>query len=298
MRPKAIVYSLFGHGKPRLENSFDFESYIRGFMINVRMNRLLFPGWVVVLETDQSTYLGFKNLFDKCGIEVRVNKPAPLCEAMLWRLKPIFEMNEDNVWKYSHVLCRDTDSPPTYREAQAVQYWINRDKAVHAITDSVSHTLPMLGGMIGARPDYFCERVAQSWEEMIELGQGMSFEKKGTDQAFLNRCIYPRFAQHGNDSITQHYFNGMPDTFLSDFRTCKCPPTSGHESHCYNNIEISVPFEYKESNSVCGHIGAAGFYSTAMFQFLRKHKDKFTDLLKLEREYPTVFYWCSDNTFK
>lgn len=266
-------------------------------MINVRMNRLIFPDWEIVLETDVDTYKAFQNLFDNIGVVVHVNKPAPLCLAMLWRMKPLFEM-ENGVWKYSHVICRDTDSPPTYREAQAVQYWINRDKAVHAITDSVSHTLPMLGGMIGARPDYFCERVAQSWDQMIELGQGMSFEKKGSDQAFLNRVIYPRFAQHGNDSITQHYFKGMPNTFLSDYRTCDCPSTVGHESHCRNNTEINLPHEYKESNTVCGHVGAAGFYSTAMFQFLRKHKDHFNDLLEVESEYPTIFYWTQDETFK
>lgn len=267
-------------------------------MINVRMNRLIFPGWAIVLETDFDTYKAFKELFDNIGIEVRTNKPAPLCLAMLWRMKPIFEQNPDQSWKHSHVLCRDTDSPPTYREAQAVQYWINRDKAVHAITDSVSHTIPMLGGMIGVRPDYFTELVGQTWEDMIRLGHGMAFEKKGSDQTFLNRFIYPLFAQHGKDSITQHYFKGMPNTFLSDFRTCDCPSTVGHEPHCRNNTEISIPFEYKESNSTCGHIGAAGYYSTAMFQFLRKHKDKFEDLLKWEAKYPTVFYWCQDGTFK
>lgn len=296
-RPKAIVYSLFGYGQPRHKDSFDFPSYIRGFMVNVRMNRLLFPGWVVVLETDKDTYSAFKKLFDNIGIEVRVNDPAPLCEAMLWRMKPIFETQGDR-WKYSHVLCRDTDSPPTYREAQAVQYWINRDKAVHAITDSVSHTIPMLGGMIGVRPDYFTERAGQSWEEMMSQAKGIDFTKKGSDQAFLNKYIYPKFAEHGRDSITQHYFNGMPNTFLSDYRTCSCPPTVGHEDHCKNNTPVDIPFEYKESNSVAGHIGAAGFYQTAMFQFLRKHRDKYSDLLKFEKEYPTTFYWTQDETFK
>lgn len=298
-RPKAICYSLFGYGKPRQENSFDFESYIRGFMINVRMNRLLFPGWIIVLQTDQDTYKKFEHLFNNAGIDVHVNDPAPLCLAMLWRMKPVFELAGGR-WKYSHVLCRDTDSPPTYREAQAVQYWINRDKAVHAITDSVSHTLPMLGGMIGVRPDYFTERVAQSWDEMISHGNGINFEKKGSDQAFLNKHIYPKFSQHGNDSITQHYFLGMPNTFLTDYRTCSCPSTVGHESHCYNNIEPggNLSADLKESNSVCGHIGAAGFYSTALFKFLRRYKDQFNDLIELEKYYPKLFYWTQDETFK
>lgn len=299
MKNKVIVYSLFGYGKERQANSFDFASYLRGLMINIRMNRLLFADWDIILETDQDTYAAFIGLFSRIGIIVRVNPPAPLCLAMLWRMRPIFERKSDLTWKYTHVLCRDLDSPPTYREAQAVQYWIHREKAMHAICDSVSHTEPLLGGMIGVHPGYFTERVAQTWEAMIELAGGsISFAGKGSDQTFLNRYIYPRFAEKGSDSITQHYFNGRGDSFLSDFKTCTCPPTAGHSSHCYNNIDIGLPAALKESNTVCGHIGAAGYYSTALFQFLRQHKDRFEDLLTIEKEYPKeLFHWAHDGAF-
>lgn len=293
---KCISYSLFGYGKERHPESFDFLSYLRGLMINVRMNRLLYPDWEIVLQTDQETYDAFNVLFDNIGIQVRVNDTSPLCLAMLWRLKPSFE-TENGKWKYTHVICRDLDSPPTYREVQAVKYWVNRDKAMHAITDSVSHNLPLLGGMIGMRPAYFNEKVGNSFDKMLALGRGMSFERKGSDQKFLCEYIYPKFSVPGSDSITQHYFNGMGNTHLSDYRTCTCPPTSGHESHCYNNIDIDIPYMYVESNSVCGHIGAAGFYSTAMFQFLRKHKSNFDDLIEVEKNYPNIFYWCFDGTF-
>lgn len=295
---KAIVYSLFGYGKERQANCFDFNSYIRGLMINIRMNRLLFPEWNVVLETDSTTYEAFKYLFDNIGITVNVNKPDPLCLAMLWRLKPVFEQEPNQDWKYTHILCRDLDSPPTWRDAQAVEYWIKRDKALHAITDSVSHNLPLLGGMIGVRPAYFTERVGQSWEDMISIGREIDFNRKGSDQTFLNKYIYPAFAKPGSDSITQHYFNGMGNTFLGDFRTCTCPPTAGHEPHCINNVELNLPFEYSESNSVAGHIGAAGAYTGALFKFLHRYKDQFKDLIEVEEEYPTIFYWVQDKTFE
>lgn len=294
MKKKAIVYSLFGYNKERHANCFDFNSYLRGLMTNIRMNRLLFPGWEIVLETDRTTFEAFERLFSRLPIKVHVNDDAPLCLAMLWRLKPVFEMAPNITWEYSHVLCRDLDSPPTYREAQAVEYWIKRDKAMHAITDSVSHCLPLLGGMIGVRPDYFTERVAQSWDEMIELGGGMDFNRKGSDQTFLNQFIYPRFAQHGNDSITQHYFNGMSNTFLSDFHTCNCPPPAGHDPRCPNNVELALPFELAESNSIAGHIGAAGAYEGALFKFLRKHWDKFNDILEVEKEWPKIFFWVNE----
>lgn len=298
---KCISYSLFGYGlKKQLDpNGFAFPSFMRGFMINVRLARLLFPDWQIVLHTDRLTYDAFDVLFDNAGIDVKIENPAPLCLAMLWRMKPIFEKKDDeDVWKYTHVICRDTDSPLTYRDAQAVQYWINRDKAVHAITDSVSHNLPMLGGMIGFRPDYFTERVGQTWEDMMAMGNGIDFKRKGSDQTFLNNYIYPKFATPGSDSITQHYFLGHGKTFLSDFRTCTCPSTVGHDSHCINNTELPLHASLIESNSICGHIGAAGWYETATFKFLRKFKHRYEDLYELEQNYPDIFGWVKDDTFK
>src|SRR5687768_15698714 len=154
---KCISYSLFGYNQQH-PSCFSFDSYLRGFMLNLRMNRLIYPDWNIVLHLDEGTYRGHVGLFDsltKAGIcEVVICEPSPLCKAMLWRMKPVFEMHEGQ-WKYSHVLCRDLDSPSTYREAQAVKYWMNKDKAMHAITDSVSHTIPLMGGMIGMIPAYF-----------------------------------------------------------------------------------------------------------------------------------------------
>lgn len=289
---KAISYALFGYNKERHADCFDFNSYLRGLNINIRMNRLLFPDWEIILNTDQSTYEGFKNLFDRLPITVKVHEPAPLCKAMLWRMKPIFELNSDNKWKYDYVLCRDLDSPPTYREVQAVSYWMMRDKAMHAITDSVSHDVPLLGGMIGVIPKYFTQRVGNTWEAMLG-DNGIDFSRKGSDQNFLNHYIYPKFATKGQDSITQHYFNGYANTFLSDYHTCTCPPTAGHKSDCPNNTEVSLPYNLADSNSVCGHIGAAGYYETAMFKFLRQYWHEFDDLLVIEKDYSNIFYWAN-----
>lgn len=291
---KAVVYSLFGDQDKRAENCFDFKSYLRGLLINIRMNRLLFPDWQIILETDKFVFAKYGDLFKRLPIKTNVNEPEPLTKAMLWRLKPVFEIDERQKAVYSHVLCRDLDSPPTYRDAQAVQYWINRDKAAHAITDSVSHTLPMMGGMIGFIPKYFTMRTGfTTWDAMFK-NCPIDFNKKGADQTFLNRYIYPVFAKKGEESITQHYFNGHGDTFLEDFRTCKCSPIQGHDSHCANNMDLAIPFAYKESNEVCGHIGASGFYEGSMFRFLRKYWNDFDDLLEVERDYSNIFYWVNE----
>ena len=296
----AIVYSLFGNEEDRKENCFNFNSYLRGMMINIRLNKLLFPEWTTLIELDKNVYQKYFNLFNalKQGgwIDFRVNEPEPLTKAMLWRLKPCFEMGSDGFKTWDYVLCRDLDSPATYREAQAVKYWMNRDKAAHAITDSISHDVPMLGGMIGFIPKYFTDKIGQNdWSAMFN-GVNIDFNRKGADQDFINQYIYPHFAQQGSDSITQHYFKGR-ESFLSDVRTCICVPTLGHESHCPNNIEINLPIEYKESNVICGHIGSAGFYSPILERFLHKYKEKFLGLYEIEKDYEDLFYWNKEHMF-
>jgi len=286
---KAISYSLFGYQQERKASCFDFNSYLRGLMINIRMNRLLYPSWINVLHTDESTYAAFRSLFDNISnLHVVICEPSPLCLAMLWRMKPIFEIAPDRTALYSHVICRDLDSPATYREAQAVQHWINHDKTLHAITDSVSHNLPLMGGMIGIRPKYFTEHTHDTWQKMIAMcGNEIDWSNKGADQTFLNKFIYPIFGVKGRESITQHYVLGHGDTFLNDYWN-RIP-----------NIQVEgVSQDMVESNDVCGHIGAAGAYQGPMNKFLYKHRDKFTDLLELEKPYANIFNWCLDGTFE
>lgn len=283
---KVICYALFGYERERAENCDHFNGYLRGLMINIRLNRLIFPDWKINLQTDEATYQAWGRLFDKLPIEVEVHRNGvPLTLAMLWRLRPVFEM-EEGQWKHSHVLCRDLDSPPTYREAQAVQYWMNRDKAMHAITDSVSHDLPLLGGMIGVIPRYFTERVnARMWKHLIDKNNSFDWNKKGSDQTFLNSVVYPCFAQKGNDSITQHYCLGMANTFLSDYH------------NAIQDLELPIPYSLKDSNEICGHIGSAGSYSSKLSNFINKHKDKFEDLIEIEKEWPDMFSWCLNGCY-
>lgn len=278
----AISYSLFGYERDRAENCFDFHSYLRGLAINIRMARLVYPGWDIILQTDKSTYEGWKELLDAYPIKIEVHQDGvPLTLAMLWRLRPCFDL------EYTHVLCRDLDSPLTYREHQAVQYWMNRDKAAHAITDSISHDVPMLGGMIGFRPQYFRDKMGVStWDELIRLRSNYNWEQKGSDQSFLRDIVYPKFAQHTIDSITQHYILGMPNSFLSDYH------------NKIQDLELDgVPHEMKESNDTCGHIGAAGAYNVALDKFLVKYRDRFTDLQKAEDYRKDIFHWRNTNMY-
>ena len=279
---KAIAYSLFGYNREREKNSFDFVSYLRGLLLNIRMNRLIYPGWETVLETDKSTYEGFKNLFTQLPIKVNVNEPAPFTKAMLWRLKPVFQYND-----YTHVICRDLDGVSTYREAQCVQEWINSEKCAHAMTDSVSHDVYMMGGMIGFTTKDFTPRTGYNyWHELFE-GVNYDFSRKGMDQTLLNHKIYPCYGNRDNPSIIQHYLLGIGQTFLDGYRN-QIP-----------NIEVDgVSREMEESNGASEHIGMAGWNNVPLFAFLRKHKEKFEDIYTVERSFPNIAYWVNDGTFK
>lgn len=279
---KAISYALFGYNKARQDSCFDFNSYLRGLMINLRMNRLLYPDWVSVLHLDKSTYEGFSDFFHNIGVQIVICEPAPLCKAMLWRLKPCFEFDGGH-HKYSHVICRDLDSPATYREVQAVTHWMNLNTAMHAITDSVSHNIPLMGGMIGIQPKYFTDRFNRDWDNFTNVG--IDFSRKGSDQTFLNQVLYPVYGNKGSESIIQHYVLGHGDTFLS-----------GYYNHI-PDIEISIPYDLKESNQVCGHIGAAGYYPPVVSRFLFKYKDQFSDLIEAEKKHKDIFYWTENLSF-
>jgi hypothetical protein len=277
---KLISYSLFGYNKERKENCFDFNSYLRGLMINIRLQRLIYPDWTIRLYTDHSTYNGFINLFSKLNIQIRIMPDnTQLCKAMLWRIIPAFEKDIEAV------ICRDVDSPLTYREAQCVEYWLHREKIIHAITDSKSHNIPLMGGMIGIKPNYFVDRLgSNSWDDFINSMSG--YDIKGADQDLLNRMVYPKFASQGSESIVQHYLLGMGNTFLSEW----------HNS--VPNLELpNVPVAMKESNEICGHIGAAGWYETATMKFLHKYWDRFADILEAEKEFNNIFYWTNEKSY-
>jgi hypothetical protein len=282
----AISYSLFGWNQQH-ENCLDFKSYMRGLHLNIRITELLYPGWKVVVMIDQSvTESPYVNLFYELDkerkIDLYIMPTAELCRMMLYRLYPMFLYDnplEGLKFRYDRIICRDTDSLLSYRERQAVAYWERSPKMAHAITDSISHTITLMGGMIGFQSGPFRERMGvKSFDELLSLSQGIDFNQKGADQDFLNRYVLPKVA----DSITEHFVLGHPQTFRGD---------------CHNFIhdidlkEIGVPDELKETNGYGFHIGAAGFQTDAVVRFLHKHGKDNEYWEGLEKQYPELFYW-------
>lgn len=281
---KAIAFSLFGYDRDKAENCFDFEVYLRGLTYNIRLARVLYPHWEIVVNMDHATYFSkYQPIFDwyqnRGFIKIVLHQDGqPLCLAMLWRLHTVFTYAHPE-WTYTHVLCRDIDSVPTYREAQAVQQWIEEGKACHGITDSISHNIPMMGGMIGFSPSSFSSIMGiNKYEDLIRLAAGIDFRQKGSDQTFINRVIYPKVCR----DITEHFVLGMRHDL----------PEGDGRHYSIPDIEVpNVDPLYKCTNDLAGHCGAAGCYEPPTVKFLN-HIDPYKDeYAELEKKYPRLFFW-------
>ena len=254
---KAVSYSLFRHPAAA---PFVWRAYVRGLYFNVRMNRLLYPGWVTAVFLDDDTATRYGELFAAVGAHVTAAGASPaLCEGMLWRMIPIFEP----AGRYSHVLCRDADAITTYREACAVTEWLGSGKTVHALHDDPMHTIPLMGGMSG----FDCQKLRaatgfSSWREMITTFGDLS--QPFSDQTALNAHVYPRI-QH--DMLTHDLTGGR----TVDARAEGVDP------------------RLWESNLTCRHIGSAGIVELETIRFFKRFDPQSHD--DLEKRYPEIFYW-------
>lgn len=271
-----LSYALFGYAG-NLSNDYPFAAYFRGLTFNIKMAELLFPGWRVHVTLDRATYDHFKAYFDYMvageRLDIEVVEHADLCMHMLQRMAPLFNP------RYDRVLCRDTDSLTSYRERQAVEYWVQTGRIAHCMTDSVSHNIALMGGMVGFQSKEFREAVGvDSFKKMTRLAQGIDFRIKGADQVFLNRYVLPRVAH----SLVEHYLLGMPQSFRGE---------------CYNYIQdIDVPEvsrDLQESNLLTEHIGASGFNSDRALIFFDKYftaaQQEFYNTI--EDQFKEVHYW-------
>jgi len=301
---KAVSFSLFGYDRGRHENCFSFDSYCRGLHINIRLYRILFPGWDIVVNVDQATYNSpYRPIFDwhvKKGY-LKINlfpNNQPLCLAMLQRLQTVFMFDHPN-WRYTHVICRDLDSIPTLRERLMVEEWIDEDRAMHCITDSVSHTIPMMGGMVGFRPGYvndimkITDNPQYAWERLIAMAPGIDYRRKGSDQDFMGQVLYPKLCTNA----TEHFIKGRPHDLIEGAGRHYHVQEEG--SMIYKNVMDSIHTglidkgQLEETNRLAGHVGSAGFYESPTMKFLYWDDPYKTDYEELESmpEFAQIFYW-------
>jgi hypothetical protein len=112
---------------------------------------------------------------------------------MFWR----FWASEDT--DVDIFLSRDCDSRFSDREISAIKEWLESDKDFHIMRDHPYHTVQILGGMWGCRNGLMRKiglvKMIESWNQ---------FQRKGVDQDFLGRCVYPLVV---NNAMEHSEFN-------------------------------------------------------------------------------------------
>lgn len=265
---KVIAYSIFGNPK-----DFEFKFYMRGLYFNIRMNRLIYPEWTTWVMMENNVYEKYENFFlllnGKFGVKLFRAGTGQLCEMMLWRMWPLFfEL------PITHVLCRDADAITTYKEAQAVQEWIDSGLGFHGITDNPAHSLPMMGGMIGFRTDHFRQTFPQ-YKSLEDLTKRWNLTQRGSDQSLLMSDIYPK----AKDNMMGHFFDGCREKVKITTRSVQ------------NQIPGVDP-KLWESNLCAFFIGAAGVNDFETLRFFKRF-DK-TDYSDFEKEHSDICYWAKN----
>lgn len=251
---KTVGLSIFGYGHS-YDRCYPFTVFLKFLMINIRAYKSLYDDWDIYLAVDDFSYNNFKEIFDFLNTEKLVDLDVlpvdDLCKSMLWRCRP-------NTYS-DYMISRDIDALPTYRERQAVQVWLNSGLNCHSIHDHPQHMTCLMGGMIGLK------------QHMIDFSliekSGLDFKKKGADQEFLYKHLYPVV----KNSIVEHNMKGLS--------VDKSNPNS------FDFIEnINLGIDLIESDKLVDFIGQAGFNIEKAKQYwdVNGKKDIVDKLIEIE----------------
>ncbi|MFG0254458.1 MAG: tetratricopeptide repeat protein, partial [Rhodopirellula sp. JB053] len=165
-----IAFSLFGK-HPR---------YLRGALRNALLAPDLFPGWQLRFYLDDSVPARFVQTLTERNAEI-VQMPSgqTMRQKLGWR----FAVAHDPAVRRFAV--RDVDSVLSYREARAVEAWINSDRWFHVMRDWWTHTELILAGMWGGRAG-----VLPDLTEMLIQYQPKAKETPNVDQWFLREKVW------------------------------------------------------------------------------------------------------------
>ena len=101
------------------------------------------------------------------------------------------------------MICRDTDSRLGLREKFAVYEWlVSSDKNFHIMRDSVSHGVPICGGMWGVR-NGLLSNIKTLVEDHQRTAEGKFFFDD--DQHFLAEIVYPLVVEQAMQH--DHFFS-------------------------------------------------------------------------------------------
>ncbi|EGF27472.1 hypothetical protein RBWH47_03550 [Rhodopirellula baltica WH47] len=211
-----IAFSLFGK-KPR---------YLRGALRNLLLAPDLFPGWQVRFYLDESVPASFVQTLSMQKAEImEMPSGQSLRQKLGWRFAVA---NDSGVRRF---VVRDVDSVLSYREARAVEDWLQSDRWFHVMRDWWTHTELILAGMWGGRAG-----VLPNLTEALENYQPKAKETPNIDQWFLREKAWGYVRQ----SCKMH------DRLFSLDGTSQWPTESPGDSIHVGQDEFTANREYQE----------------------------------------------------
>jgi hypothetical protein len=181
MKTKRLIsYSIWGNQ----------NKYLVGAMKNIELARKHYPGWVVRFYYQADMDPELINRLKLAGAEVR---PKGYFKdpwiGLYWRFCPMYD--DESIERF---IVRDTDSPISAREADAVHEWIASGMPFHIMRDNTAHNIEILGGMWGSIsgivPNF--EAHLKAWIATVNGDRKNPMGRyHGTDQDFLRVFVWP-----------------------------------------------------------------------------------------------------------
>ena len=198
---KIIAFSLFGGS----------SAYCEPAVMNTEISAKIYPGWRCRFYVDDSVPQTVIQRLRANGAEVvKVDAALQNWPGTMWRF---LAMDDPEA---AYVLFRDADSVISWREAAAVQQWLESGKLFHTLRDASTHTELILAGLWGA--------VAGAVPDMrgkIEAYLKQPLESRHfADQFFLREHIWPYAKQSlcAHDRIFAFYgATDFPDNTEFDY---------------------------------------------------------------------------------
>lgn len=185
------------------------ERYHDALPAVLRSIACLLAGWRVVIHHDGSIFRhrygrALTKLAEDGAVDLREMPPAPLCKAMLWRMRPCWFPGA-NV-----VACRDLDALFLVRDRICLEEFLGSSSAVHNIKDNPGHVFPLMGGMSAYRAGAIRSAYA-NWDAFIASAGNVDWHRYGSDEHFLRQHVWPRF----QDAYLNHDITGRPTASLN-----------------------------------------------------------------------------------
>ena len=174
MGKKLIAFSLWG----------DDPKYVMGACRNVILAQKFYPDWSCRIYIDRETVpLQDQLMMSQTGNGTELVDIPEGMEGWKGMFARFLPAAEDDVGVF---ISRDCDSRLNAREAAAVEEWINSPYLIHAMRDHPHHTVPILGGMWGAK-----KHAIPDMKELI--AEWTKEDRWQTDQDFLRAVVWPRY---------------------------------------------------------------------------------------------------------